>query len=60
MMAMGIDVGEVNRKFIEDQKYLDQISIASKLLKEYSDKILLPNDVALNNDEEHLEEERTG
>jgi len=55
MMAMGIDVGEVNRKFIEDQKYLDQISIASKLLKEYSDKICLPNDVALNNDGERVE-----
>ena len=49
MMAMDIDVGEVNRKFIEDEKYMDQISIASKLLKEYSGKIVVPEDVALNN-----------
>ena len=55
MMAMGIDVGEANRKFIEDQKYLDQISIASKLLKEYPGKIITPVDVALNNDGERLE-----
>lgn len=55
MMAMGIDVGEANRKFIEDQKYLDQISIASKLLKEYSGKIITPEDVALNNDGERVE-----
>ncbi len=55
MMAMGIDVGEANRKFIEDQKYMDQISIASKLLKEYSGKIITPEDVALNNDGERVE-----
>jgi phosphoglycerate kinase len=55
MIAMGIDVGEINRKFIADQKYLDQISIASKLLKEYSGKIVMPKDVALNNDGERVE-----
>lgn len=49
MMAMGVDAGEVNRKFIEDHKFLDQVSIASKLLKEYPDKIIVPEDVALNN-----------
>ncbi|HET8687204.1 MAG TPA: phosphoglycerate kinase [Methanosarcina sp.] len=57
MMAMGIDVGEINRKFIEDKKSMDQISIASKLLKEYSDKIILPKDVALNNGGERQEVE---
>lgn len=49
IMATGIDVGEVNRKFIEDEKYMDQLPIASRLLKEYSDKIVIPQDVALNN-----------
>ena len=49
MMAMAIDVGEVNRKFIEDQKFTDLISIASRLLKEYPGKIIVPKDVALNN-----------
>lgn len=57
MMAMNIDVSEVNRKFIEDKKYMDQISIASKLLKEYSDKIIVPQDVALNNGGERQEVE---
>ena len=55
MMATGIDVGEANRKFIEDQTYQGQISIASKLLKEYSGKIIMPKDVALNNDGERVE-----
>lgn len=50
MMANGIDVGEVNRKFIEKHKFLDQVSIASSLLKEYLGKIIVPEDVALNND----------
>jgi phosphoglycerate kinase len=57
MMATGIDVGEVNRKFIEDKKYMDQIPIASKLLKEYSGKIVVPEDVALNNGGERQEVE---
>lgn len=55
MMAMGIDVGEVNRKFIEDEKYMNQVPIASRLLKEYSDKIVVPEDVALNNGGERQE-----
>ena len=57
MMAMDIDVGEINRKFIEDEKYMDQISIASKLLKEYSGKIVVPQDLALNNGGERQEVE---
>ncbi|AKB57003.1 phosphoglycerate kinase [Methanosarcina barkeri] len=57
MMAMNIDVSEVNRKFIENKKYIDQISIASRLLKEYSGKIIVPQDVALNNGGERQEVE---
>ncbi len=55
MMAAGIDVGEANRKFVEDQEYLDQIPIAAKLLKDYPGKIALPVDVALNNNGERVE-----
>jgi phosphoglycerate kinase len=56
MMAMGIDVGDVNRKFIGEQKFSDQVPIASNLLKEYSDKIVVPMDVALlNKDGERVE-----
>ena len=55
MMASGIDVGEANRKFVEDQEYLNQIPIAAKLLKDYPDKIALPKDVALNKNGERVE-----
>jgi phosphoglycerate kinase len=55
MMAAGIDVGEANRKFVEDQEYLDQVPIASKLLKDYPGKIALPVDVALNKEGERVE-----
>ena len=55
MMAKGIDVGEANRKFVEDQEYLDQIPIAAKLLHDYPGKIMLPVDVALNKNGERVE-----
>src|SRR5512137_2358006 len=48
MMAAGMDVGEANRKFVADQEYLDQIPIAAQLLKDYSGKIAIPKDVALD------------
>jgi phosphoglycerate kinase len=55
MMAAGINVGEANRKFVEDQEYLEQIPIAAKLLKEYPGKIAIPVDVALNKNGERVE-----
>jgi phosphoglycerate kinase len=55
MMAAGVNVGEVNRKFVEDQEYLDQIPIAAKLLKDYPGKIALPKDVALDKGGERIE-----
>ena len=55
MMAKGIDVGDANRKFVEDQEYMEQIPIAAKLLQEYPDKIVLPVDVALNQNGERVE-----
>ena len=55
MMAAGIDVGEANRKFVEDQEYLDQIPIAAKLLNDYPGKIAMPVDVALNKNGERVE-----
>jgi phosphoglycerate kinase len=55
MMAAGIDVGDANRKFVEDQEYLEQIPIAAKLLKEYPGKIAMPVDVALNKNGERVE-----
>ncbi len=55
MMAAGIDVGDANRKFVEDQEYLEQIPIAAKLLKDYPGKIAMPVDVALNKNGERVE-----
>jgi phosphoglycerate kinase len=55
MMAMGIDIDEVNRKFIEIHDYIDQVSTASNILKEFSGKILVPQDVVLNNGGEREE-----
>ena len=55
LMAAGIDVGEANRKFVEDQEYLEQIPVAAKLLAEYPDKIAMPVDVALNKNGERID-----
>ncbi len=55
MMAAGIDVGDANRKFVEDQEYLEQIPIAAKLLQEYPGKIAMPVDVALDRNGERVE-----
>ncbi|WP_425313372.1 phosphoglycerate kinase [Methanothrix soehngenii] len=55
LMAAGINVGEANRKFVEDQEYLEQIPVASKLLAEYPDKIVMPVDVALNKNGERID-----
>ena len=55
MMAAGIDVGDANRKFVEDQEYLEQIPIAAKLLQDYPGKIAMPVDVALNKNGERVE-----
>ena len=55
MMGAGIDVGEANRKFVEDQEYLDQIPVAARLLQDYPGKIILPVDVALNKNGERVE-----
>ena len=55
MMAAGIDVGEANRKFVEDQEYLEQIPLATRLLADYPDKIAIPLDVALNKDGKRVE-----
>lgn len=55
MIAAGIDVGEVNRKFIMDQEYQDQIPIAVKLLKDFPDKIAMPKDIALDGGGERIE-----
>lgn len=47
--AKGIDIGRQNKKFLKNEtKYESQIKKAKKLLNNYSEKIQLPIDVAIN------------
>lgn len=56
LAASGVNIGESNMSFIDKQGYLPQIEIAKKLLKRFPDNIGLPVDVALNKNDERIEE----
>ncbi|MBE0522805.1 MAG: phosphoglycerate kinase [Methanosarcinales archaeon] len=56
LAAKGVDIGKTNLEFIQSQGYFDQIKIAKKLLKRFNDKIGLPIDVALDKNNERIEE----
>jgi phosphoglycerate kinase len=56
LAASGLNIGESNMNFIDKQGYLPQIEIAKKLLKRFPDNIGLPVDVALNKNDERIEE----
>lgn len=56
LAASGVNIRSANMSFIEKQGYLPQIDIAGELLGRFGDNILLPVDVALNKDEERVEE----
>jgi len=56
LAASGAKIGKANMSFIEKQGYLPQIENAKKLLGRFRDNILLPVDVALNKNEERVEE----
>jgi len=47
LWANGIDIGEVNRKIIERDGYLEEVKRAKKLLSSYPKQIRLPRDLAL-------------
>lgn len=55
LQAKGIDIKEYNRNFIIERGYEDYIDIAKDLLKEYSDKIILPIDLAILEDDSRVE-----
>lgn len=55
LMAADKDVGDANRKFVEAQGYADQVDIAKKLLRDYSDHIVMPVDVALEKEGERVD-----
>ncbi len=56
LAASGVNIGSANMGFIEKQGYLPQIDIARELLVRFRENIGLPVDVALNNNDERVEE----
>jgi phosphoglycerate kinase len=56
LAASGANIGSANLNFIEKQGYLGQIEIAHDLLMRFKKRIGLPIDVALNKDDERVEE----
>jgi phosphoglycerate kinase len=56
LAAADVNIGSANLGFIEKQGYLDQIDIARSLLSRFKDCIGLPVDVALNKNDERVEE----
>ncbi|GFO96477.1 phosphoglycerate kinase [groundwater metagenome] len=56
LAASGVNIGSANLNIIEKQGYLRQIDIARDLLMRFKKSIGLPVDVALNKDDERVEE----
>ncbi len=56
LAASGVKIGSSNMSFIEKQGYADQIDIARELLSRFGENIGLPVDVALNKNDERIEE----
>ena len=56
LAAKGVKIGGTNMSFIEKQGYLSQIDIARELLSRFGENIGLPQDVALNKNNERVEE----
>lgn len=55
LAANGVNIGEKNKKFIQDEGYEGEIEKAKQLLSKYSEKILLPVDVALSKNNARVE-----
>ncbi len=56
LAASGVKIGSANMGFIEKQGYTGQIDTARELLLRFKGNICLPVDVALNKNEERVEE----
>lgn len=56
LAASGVRIGSSNMGFIEKQGYKDQIDAARELLLRFKKNIMLPVDVALNKNDERVEE----
>lgn len=55
LVAMGVDLKEYNRNFITERGYDEFIDIAKDLLKDYSDKIILPVDLGILEDDQRVD-----
>ena len=55
LVAQGVDLKEYNRNFITERGYDEYIDIAKDLLKDYSDKIILPVDLAVLENEQRMD-----
>lgn len=53
--AKGVDIKEYNRNFIKERGYEDYVDVACDLLKDYADKIILPVDLAILEDDSRVE-----
>lgn len=47
LLAADIDIGKVNISFIEEKKYCDMVKKSKRLLKQYKNRIIFPQDVAI-------------
>jgi phosphoglycerate kinase len=50
LMLSGVEIGDVNRKVVEENKGKVKDDEMLEILKKYSDKIVLPRDVAIDKD----------
>ncbi len=55
LVAKGYDLKEYNLNFIKERGYEDYIEIARDLLEDYEDKIILPVDLAILEDDSRVE-----
>ncbi|RAP51935.1 MAG: phosphoglycerate kinase [Methanosphaera sp. rholeuAM270] len=55
LVAKGVELHEYNLNFIKERGYLDYIDIAKDLLEDYEDKIVLPVDLAILEDDSRVE-----
>jgi len=51
LLAAEVDIGKVNKKFIEEKGYLSIVKKSRKLLKKYGDSIIYPEDLAIEDED---------
>lgn len=54
-MAAGMNVGQKNQEFVAGLDYTDQVAAAKNILEKHPDKIIIPKDVALDDNGERID-----